>query len=285
MLDCLKKALNHLNFKCERLRENNVNHSLISGFSSIDNPNLSRYFKTYGWMQDTDGQRAYYLVKDGDKIVLYFSLQCGTLVKCHQKILSGIAHRINDEKDEYFIDKDVIDVSSTVPAIEISHFCVNETYRKKKKTWQISNLVQTYSVGEYCFYKFVVPKILEIATLVGIRQVYLFCADDGSDKLIKYYENIHFRIMDDMACIRSEYDQRLRCMTQKINDLSKHYDSFLDDENAHLVLNYLKTHEYIKCKENLIPEIHDLFHLLERMKEKGLIRIHPSKDGAYLLPI
>ena len=271
-------------YKCARLISDHNNKSLISTFLSFKNPSLGAHLQRNAWHEEQNNKRAYYLVKEGNKIVLYFSLQCGILIKSHEKILRGIGHKETDDGIAYFIDNDIIDVTKTVPAIELSHFCVNAAYRNKKSEWTINNGPFKYKVGQYCFYQYIAPLVIDIADKVGVEIIYLFCADVGDNKLFEYYSSLNFKIMDDMACIRSEYENYLLCMTQKISDLRIFTEHFNDEKKANAILAYLKSHKNIttgKLKE--IFEINDVPVLLDKLVSQGFIEEDPTHKRSYKL--
>lgn len=214
------------NFMCERFSSNDTNQSLKKAFYCEMNSSFTCYLRNDSYLDDLENKKAVYLIKDGDRIVGYFSLNCGLMIKCDQKILSGISSEINNEKIEYYIDKDIIDVTNIVPAIEITHFCINSSYRKKKSTWTVTHGLKNYSVGKYIYYKFLLPIVINVAEKIGVQMIYLFCADDGSGKLIDYYKELGFTVMDNMACIRTGYDSSLSCMTCKVAEARKQLESF-----------------------------------------------------------
>lgn len=185
-------------------------------------------------------------MKEDNRIVLYFSLQCGLLVKCSKKRLGGIIHKTTGDNVEYYVDNDKINVTKVIPAIELAHFCVNDSYRRRKSHWEIRRGVREYSVGEYSFYKFIAPQIIDLSNIAGSQYVYSFCADDGSTDLLRYYiEKLNFELMDDMSCIRPDYDDSLECLTIKIEDLIRDTIRFDDMENVSAVIDYLKANETI----------------------------------------
>ena len=236
-----KEEINSEDFLCMRLRIDDENKSLLQGFHSLKNGALAQYLKKNAWREDETNHRAFYIVKEKNKIVLYFSLQCCLLVKCHKKSIGGIKHYSEGEIVEYYIDEDKIDVTKVIPGIELAHFCVNDSYRRKKTSWEITYGIQKYSVGEYVFYKFIAPKIMEVADAAGLQFVYLFCADDGSEKLINYYSDVlGFSIMDDMSCVRPEYDKTLCCMTMKLETLISRVNQFADMNKVYDVLEYVE---------------------------------------------
>lgn len=238
-------------FQCVRLKENPEHKTLIQGFNSNINGSIAWYLKHSAWREDAINYRAYYLVKDKNKIVLYFSLQSGMLVQCHKKTLNGIAHRESESEIEYYINEDKIDVTRVIPGIELVHFCVNDSYRRYKGTWKFTVGLRECTIGTYIFYKFIAPKIITVASITGLQYVYLFCADDGSNKLVEYYQNeLHFSVMDDMACIRPKYDNGTTCcMTIKIDELVGDTRRFQDMEKVSSIIEYLQQNETISKQQ------------------------------------
>lgn len=243
MLDQFKKDIMENDFLCVRLSSDREHKSLIKHFTSRKSLLLPVHLQRYAWREDVNNYRSFYLVKEKKRIVCYFSLQAGLLVKCRKKILGGIvAKEVAGQKD-YYIDKDKIDVSAVIPAIELAHFCVNDTYRKNKRNNRITYGIYDYTIGVYVFYKFIAPIIIELSSKIGMQYVYLFCADDWTNSLTKYYtEHLHFQQMDDMACIRPDYDEGLECLTLKIADLITDRARFEDLGRTNLVIDYMKTH-------------------------------------------
>ncbi len=269
-------------YTCSRLISDHDNKAVISQFTSTINPSMAAHLQRKAWFEEQNNKRAYFLIKEGNKIVLYFSLQCGLMIKSHEKIIRGIGHRESDTGYEYFIDDDIIDVTKTVPAIELSHFCVNESYRRRKKEWIINNGPFKYRVGEYCFFQYIAPIILDIADKVGVEYIYLFCADEGNNKLFEYYSSLNFEIMDDMACVRSEYENRLLCLTQKISDLKFATVKFMDEKKANAILDYLKVHKKIKCnKIKSIFGVNNVPILIDKLVSMGLIERDQVTKSVY----
>lgn len=227
-------------FTCTRLITDPNNKSLIRGFNSERNPNLAWYLKRDAWNDDGRNYRSCFLVKEKNKIVLYFSLQCGLLFKCHEKQLQGIIHKESAGETRYYIKDDILDVTQVVPGVELGHFCINDSYRKRKKEWKVQHGIAVYTVGAYVFYKFIAPKVKAIAEVAGSQFLYLFCADDGTNRLLDYYVNtLNFSIMDNMACVRSTFDRGLTCLTIKMERLKDDLALFNDMEKAEKIMDYL----------------------------------------------
>lgn len=279
-----KSKIDISKYTCSRLISNHDNKSLISTFSASRNPSLAFHLQRMAWFEEQNNKRAYFLIKEDNKIVLYFSLQCGLLVKSHEKILRGIGHKETETGIEYYIDADIIDVTKTVPAIELSHFCTNDSYRNKKTEWQIFNGPFKYKVGEYCFYHYIAPIVLDLAEKVGVEILYLFCADEGNNKLFEYYSSLHFDVMDNMACIRSEYEKHLICMTQKIADLRNATSNFMDEKKAPAILEYLRIHKNINCQKiKTIFAVNNVPILMEKLIAMELIELEPDHKYLYRL--
>ena len=82
-------------FRCERLRDNDDNQTLIQFFRNNEGSGLVTKLRRAAWNEDKLGSTAYYVVKNAeDEIVLFFSLKCGVLfdpnhVKDHMEIFGG----------------------------------------------------------------------------------------------------------------------------------------------------------------------------------------------------
>ena len=229
MLEQFKKDIFVDDYACERIGNNRNDKALFNGFYCYRNPSLQGYLQREAWRENNQNKRAVYLVKEKNKIVMYFTLQCGVLVQCHKKEIGGIVHKGTEQSPKYHIDTENIEVTNSIPAIEMAQFCINDAYKRKKKSWKIPHGNRMYNVGAYCFYRYIAPKVIQLAEIAGLKYLYIFCADDGTGKLKDYYiRELHFEEMDDMACIRSKYDQDLPCMTIKIEDLIKYTDAFND---------------------------------------------------------
>lgn len=66
----------------------------------------------------------------------------------------------------------IVRVDMAFPAVELVHFCVNDRVRDEWKALKLG-----HSMGETLFWRFVLPKMLEINSLVGCEYAYLFAAD------------------------------------------------------------------------------------------------------------
>lgn len=65
---------------CQRLSDDPANKRQLRNFKCSRNRQLAAYLRYYGWEEDTAGTTTYYVVKNQEnKILMYFSLKCGTL--------------------------------------------------------------------------------------------------------------------------------------------------------------------------------------------------------------
>ena len=77
---------------------------------------------------------------------------------------------------------------------------------------------------------FVLPKMLEINSLVGCEYAYLFAADSSRDNtLIKYYEDVlHFERPTALGGIKPQYDFLCTFMCKRLRRLSTNRKMYLD---------------------------------------------------------
>ena len=119
----------------------------------------------------------------------------------------------------------IIRVDVAFPAIELVHFCVNDLVRDEWKSLGLGR-----SMGECMFWKFVLPKMLEINRLIGCEYAYLFAADTSRDgTLINYYENaLHFERPRGIGGIKPQYDFLCTFMCKRLFKLSPYRRMYLD---------------------------------------------------------
>ena len=127
----------------------------------------------------------------------------------------------------------IIRVSTSRPAIELVEFCANDQY---KHCWDRYGFPSHRKMGETLFWHFIVPKMLEINTLIGCEFVYLFAADATPDgTLSNYYrEKLHFNTMTQLGTIKPSYD--LNCFfmgnrLRSVTGISKFYRSRMRPED------------------------------------------------------
>ena len=146
---------------------------------------LESYLKHAAWKDDLDEQVKIYLIKDVilGEIAAYFGLRAGMVVD------NEAGEPTEEEKEEALRDFNAKLVSSVLPGIEISHFAINDNYRRHIS----SPGKEIRGLGQYFYPAFIYPIIEEAASKIGVKMVYLFAANDEEDreeKLVKYYERV-----------------------------------------------------------------------------------------------
>ena len=121
----------------------------------------------------------------------------------------------------------LVRVDMAFPAVELVHFCVNDRVRDEWKSLGLG-----HAMGETLFWQFVLPKMLQINTLVGCEYAYLFAADSSRDStLIKYYEKVlHFECPTALGGIKPQYDFLCTFMCKRLRPLSRNRKMFLDPQ-------------------------------------------------------
>lgn len=227
--DYKKKEIDISNFKCVRLKYiRNQIKPQIRDFLCEKNYGLGQYLHYHAWPEELENYRAFYVVMDDEEIVMYFSLQMGSTIRCKKKRIGGVFY--DSKTKTHFIDTDKLEVEKCIPTIEIPQFCVNDRYRNKRKNWTVNYLGREYTVGEYVFYYYIAPMVIQSAETVGFQYLILFCADNNNGTLEDYYKKLGFMRMDDMACLRDRYSKGLECLIIKIGNLIENYLTFSDPE-------------------------------------------------------
>lgn len=121
----------------------------------------------------------------------------------------------------------IIRVDVAFPAIELVHFCVNDVVREEWKSFRMGR-----PMGEVMFWKFVLPKMLEINRLIGCEYAYLFAADGSRDgTLINYYENaLHFERPTGIGGIKPSYDFLCTFMCKRLRRLSPNRKMYIEPQ-------------------------------------------------------
>ena len=144
-------------------------------------------------------------------------------------VLFEIADKIVESKMEAKATGQVENwkVEKCVSAIELRHFCKNESYQIPEKVG--------IPLGFWLFWEQIVPTILDITKRVGCKYIYLFAADrteefEVSDmkKLVRYYKNA-FKFYecdeDDLIIVKPEYDEYCYGLIQEVSKLEKIRDA------------------------------------------------------------
>ena len=117
-------------------------------------------------------------------------------------------------------NKKIIRVSEARSAIELVEFCANDD---TKDCWQTYGMGPQRKLGETMFWWFIVPKMLEINSMIGCEFVYLFAADDTiNGKLSNYYrEALHFNNITHLGTIKPSYDFSCFFMGNRLRTISR----------------------------------------------------------------
>lgn len=141
---------------------------------------LEAYLKKCAWEDDMRNQVRIYLIKDSDsgEIAAYFGLKAGMVVDSEDGMPS------EEDKLETLAEYGAKLLPEVLPGIEISHFAVNDNYRRHagKGGKEVKGL------GAYFYPKFIYPIIEDVANKIGVGMIYLYAA--GDEKLERYYEQV-----------------------------------------------------------------------------------------------
>jgi len=121
-------------------------------------------------------------------------------------------------------------VSSIIPCIELTKFCVNDKYLLFLK----ENKYKNKGIGEYLFYTFVVPSIVVLSGMVGFTELILFALQDENEKVIEAYHHMGFETIEDdhtkiistlegTSLIVDEYSCECKFMYQDIEEIIRKY--------------------------------------------------------------
>lgn len=161
-------------FSVTRLKDDNSLLVEVCAFENLANDNLVNYLCGDAFEDDEKNRCACYVVRDCDgEILCYFSIKCGLLYsefeelkkfekfKNHKIKLMELERRSDDAQVREYIEeirtklkeaKEDIkrllgkfdsmppnkQVAKSFPSVELTHFCVNEAYRKKWQTYGFS---------------------------------------------------------------------------------------------------------------------------------------------------
>ncbi len=167
---------------------------------------LEAYLKRLAWTDDLNGDVKIYLIKDRviGGIAAYFGLKAGMVVNNEEGVPT------KEEKEEVLEEYNAKLVSAVVPGIEISHFAVNDNYRRQAGSSE--NPIR--GLGEYFYPKFIFPIIEDVAEKIGVKIIYLYAA--GDERLENYYKKVFgfytSRLNDFYIPLQPGYDGGCRFM-------------------------------------------------------------------------
>ena len=256
---CEVLTLNPANKKLiSEFESKKANNSLVTYLKNEDK----------AWTEDGDGETRVYLVKDqSGKVALFFSIKCGLLVgRDSVEELTPIDKELfdlivqakkenNEESLKGYYDYGILEPDDirninelfrmaderleskneaaeigqegqtwNVPAcfsgMELRHLCRNDNY-------QMPSEVDS-RLGFGIFWEKIVPIVLEVATKVGCKYLYLFAADKTNNeenpntkKLVSYYKNeLKFHECgDELKFVKPKYDNTCYGLVQEISEL------------------------------------------------------------------
>lgn len=254
-------------FSVTRLKEDVSLLRDVSAFENSKNENLVDYLVGDAFDDDDKNRCACYVIRDGDgDILCYFSIKCGLLYsefeelrkferfKNHKIKLMELEKRSDNAQVREYIEetkkklqeaKEDIErllgkfdsippnkqVTKSFPSIELTHFCVNEAYRKK---WQTYGFSTKNRIGTTMFWHVIVGIIEKIRNLTGCEYLYLFAADATPDRLlVNHYKNMmKLREEMTMSALQPIYDFNCTFLCAGIDLLLNARDEFYADFNV-----------------------------------------------------
>ena len=149
-------------YSVEKLFESPENIRLLENFTVSNKAyGLEAYLKNASADDERNGYARTYLVKDkaSEELACYFSLRTG------------------------LITLQVTDADfATIPAVELSNFAVNDTYRKQHK--------EARAIGRYSFEHFILPIARFFAQYIGMNSLYIYALPD--ERLLEHYAKLGF---------------------------------------------------------------------------------------------
>lgn len=254
-------------FRVMRLKEDETLLRDVDAFKNTKNENLVNYLGGEAFEDDENNRCACYVVRDyGGEILCYFSIKCGLLYsefdelkkfekfKNHKIKLMELEQRSDDAQVRKYIEeikkklqtaKDDIErllgsfdsippnkqVAKSFPSVELTHFCVNETYRKK---WQAYGFSTRNRIGSTVFWHVIVGIVEKIRSLTGCEYLYLFAADATPDRhLVNHYNNM-MGLREDMklSALQPIYDFNCTFLCACIDSLLEARDDFYNEFNS-----------------------------------------------------
>lgn len=242
-------------FSVTRLKEDDSLLREVSAFENCKNENLVDYLVGDAFDDDAESRCACYVVRNEEgEILCYFSIKCGfEKFKNHKIKLMELEQRSDQAQVREYIEeiktklkeaKEDIErllgkfdsmpsnkqVAKSFPSIELTHFCVNEAFRKK---WQTYGFSERNRIGSTMFWHVIVGIVEKIRSLTGCEFLYLFAADSTSDRhLVNHYKNM-MGLREEMAlsALQPIYDFNCTFLCADIDSLLKAREDFYEDFN------------------------------------------------------
>lgn len=254
-------------FRITRLKDDDSLLRKVIAFENLKNENLVDYLVGDAFDDDAGNRLACYVVRDdAGEILCYFSIKCGLLYsefeelkkfekfKNHKLKLMELEQRSDDVRVREYIEEikaklreakadierllgkfDTMppnkQVAKSFPSVELTHFCVNEAYREK---WRSYGFSARNRIGSTIFWHVIVGIVKEIRNLTGCEYLYLFAADATSDRhLVNHYKNMMgFREEMTMSALQPIYDFNCTFLCAGIDSLINARDEFYEDFNV-----------------------------------------------------
>lgn len=140
-------------------------------------------------------------------------------------------------REDQLVDdnKKIQRVNIVYPAVELTYFYTNDANKTKIKELFLANNI-VHPVGEVLFWKFIVPIVQKIPSLVGCEYLFLYAADDSENKtLVNYYASLKFEDEDSIGNNKPESDFQCKFMYQTISSLEEKRMNFLANFNDEYV--------------------------------------------------
>jgi hypothetical protein len=152
-------------YYCQHLSASTTNCELKTFKPLYDEVALAKYLKKIAKIHEKDNLNRTYIVRSSvsDIFVGWFGLKVSSLPYQYEK--------------ESFL----------IPAIELTHFAIDERYKKNHKKDEVD-----ITIGEYIFRKLILPIVISVSEQAGCKDLYIFAIN--KEKLIRYYsERLGFK--------------------------------------------------------------------------------------------
>ena len=136
---------------------------------------------------DINGEVKIYLIIDKslNELAAYFGLKAGMVASSREDMPPIEMQRAILKEEGVKLLPEVL------PGIEISHFAVNDNYRRHAGAE--GSVIR--GLGEYFYPTFIYPIIADVASKIGVNMIYLYAA--GDEHLVSYYERVFgFQTLD-----------------------------------------------------------------------------------------
>lgn len=132
---------------CQRLSRDPENRQLIRNFKCARNKGLAAQLRYYAWEEDESGATTYYIIKDRQgNVLLYFSLQCGSLfepinrdelmtnIKRYRELLELIrTRRSGASRLKHMAQLQQLEREFNMPLYQLTYYLQSEVTMKKQK--------------------------------------------------------------------------------------------------------------------------------------------------------